>query len=518
MEKNEWLIQLFEFINSDKEYGVNARTLDYANELINQLSKIPNVELDEKDLHILEQILMIADQEYVLLWLSVLAEYTKCERIFYELTQYALSKRKLFSIETQFYIYSQLRAKAFGNSYSLDQYCNPNFDSWLFEIVSYYRNLFRDFLTPIEPNQRNRNLVFVVSDQVLGNNHSPTAFALSWCKYLVKQGKNVLLINTAEMLSSRGKIPFVGATANYVDSYSELSFFEYEDIKIPFFQCPKVMPDAEILQILLNTIHEVKPGYILSISDNIFSDLADKIVPVYSLSTSADMPRRHTKYRSLYRNLTDYEKHWMEIYGYNNNSLINTCFSFNLPVQKNHYSREEYGIPQDAFCMAVVGNRLDQELDDDFIKILLKVLENEKNYIFFIGKFDYEKMVNDNQMFKKKTTWLSYADDLLAVLELCDLYVNPKRLGGGTSAVFAMSLGKPVITLNYGDVSLNSGESFCVDDFEGMINSINKYIQDYAYYEAMSNLAKKRAKEVTDVNAIMRMQIKEIEQKEGLEG
>ncbi len=516
MLNNQWLFQLLEFVDDDKENGVTSKTLDYANNLIHQLDDLHSVKMYQKDIDILISLMNISNTDYVLFWLSVLAYYTKCESFFVYLAQYAFAYRKNYNIETQFYIYSQICAMTFLKNYSLENHFDLKYDDWLFEIVSYYREELKDYLYPIENHQRNNNLVFFISNQVLGSNHSPTIFALEWCKFLIEHGKNVMLINTAELLSQRGSIPFSATKANYVDSYSEVSYIDYEGIRVAFFQCPQTMPDINIIQILLNIVRDEKPGYILSIGDIIFSDLADKIIPVYSIGLSANLPRRYTKYLSLYRDLTDLEKCWMEKSAYKADSLINTCFAVNIPIQSTHLSREEIGIPIDSFCLAIVGNRLDYDLDEDFLNVLSDVLVNRNIFICFIGDFNYEKIRCKNPVFEKKTTRIPFVKDLLSILELSDLYVNPKRLGGGTSAVYAMSLGKPVVSLDYGDVYLNCGKAFCVDSFKAMMDSIIKYYTDSTYYESMSVLAKQRVEKVANVNSIMMMQIDEIEHREEL--
>ncbi len=81
----------------------------------------------------------------------------------------------------------------------------------------------------------------------------------------------------------------------------------------------------------------------------------------------------------------------------------------------------------------------------------------------------------------------------MAVCELADLYVNPTRKGGGTSAIYAMTAGKPIVTLKYGDVYKNCGEEFAVEDLANMNKLIRRYMVDFDYYNKMSERARNMA-------------------------
>lgn len=83
-------------------------------------------------------------------------------------------------------------------------------------------------------------------------------------------------------------------------------------------------------------------------------------------------------------------------------------------------------------------------------------------------------------------------------MEVCDLYVNPHRNGGGTSGVWALIQGKPVVTTPYGDVAANVGEEFWTESYETMSVLIQRYKNDADFYRMMSEKAKARAQILTD--------------------
>lgn len=104
-------------------------------------------------------------------------------------------------------------------------------------------------------------------------------------------------------------------------------------------------------------------------------------------------------------------------------------------------------------------------------------------------------------------------DDVLAILDNVDLYVNPDRIGGGTSVIEAMYKAIPVVTLDHGDVALGAGEEFWVHSYAEMTEKIIKYMNDIDYYNMMSKKAKERANYMLDSDGAFTDIIREFETK-----
>ena len=82
-------------------------------------------------------------------------------------------------------------------------------------------------------------------------------------------------------------------------------------------------------------------------------------------------------------------------------------------------------------------------------------------------------------------------------MEICDLYVNPPRLGGGFSVIEAFDKGKPGVYMKVGDVYTSGGEDFAVDTYDDMYNEIIRYKEDKVYYDEMAQKGRERAKLMT---------------------
>ena len=169
--------------------------------------------------------------------------------------------------------------------------------------------------------------------------------------------------------------------------------------------------------------------------------------------------------------------------------------------QKKILTREMLGISEDAFILAVVGARLSCEADDEFFDMLEGVANEEEIIIMMLGYFDRKDEIKQKYPeLYEKIIFEGFKDDILAYLGVCNLYVNPIRIGGGTSCVEAMDKGLPVVTTDNGDVAVNAGESFITENYETMQKLIIRYKKDNEFYKKQSELALSRAKELQDTD------------------
>jgi len=374
-------------------------------------------------------------------------------------------------------------------------------------IESLYEKIYEEFsyisegYSKIPKEQRDYNTVFVVTSQFLSVNHSPTKIALDVCYNLMKNlNKKVVLINTKEVLTSKGLMQMANITcASVFDYLNNVDGIEYKDIRIPFYQAEVNMPNEHEIINILNMLKKYKPSMIINVGTVLIGDLCSKIIPTVTIPLGVN---GHSKSTFYVINTEEDYKNYSSKHNRNKESFIITKKSaFELKPQKHIFSKEELGIPQNKFILAVIGNRLNREIDEEFLEVLEESCKLNNSYVLFIDNFNF----NESQGVKYKNLIsnyknMGYQEDLLATLENIDIYVNPKRKGGGTSAIYPMYLGKPVVTLNYGDVASITGTEFWVQDYKMMIDKINKYYTDTEFYNQKSNIAQKRAVELTDVS------------------
>ena len=72
-----------------------------------------------------------------------------------------------------------------------------------------------------------------------------------------------------------------------------------------------------------------------------------------------------------------------------------------------------------------------QIYQNEFITAMEKLYDRNIHMVF-AGYFDeYGNICRRHPGLKEHSTFVGYQDDILALTEIIDLYVNPKRVGGG---------------------------------------------------------------------------------------
>lgn len=183
-----------------------------------------------------------------------------------------------------------------------------------------------------------------------------------------------------------------------------------------------------------------------------------------------------------------------------NDTIIEGKFTFSLKDRTEFISRKDVGISEDSFVVCMVGARLNKEISDEIWTEIEQLLIEDYNVeVALIGGFDgINEVVAKYPKLEGKIKNLGFCTDALSRIDLCDLYINPIRKGGATSAVEAMSLGVPVLTVNYGDVAGTVGQEFYCETVSDYVRIIEKYINDKSFYLCQSKLAKEKADILTD--------------------
>lgn len=265
------------------------------------------------------------------------------------------------------------------------------------------------------------------------------------------------------------------------------------------------MPSYNIILYIIEFVKQTKPYFILNIGGgSIVSDLCSNIVPVLSMSVVfSGLPTTTSKLSILGRKVR--EEGWMSLMeaGYDRDSIIESRFTFDLIEKHSVITRKQLQLPEDKFLLLIVGIRLDTDITDEFISYMKQTFIYD-THIVFAGIFNqYDNFCDRNDQLRENSTYIGYCEDMLALNSICDLYVNPKRFGGGFSIIEAFHEGKPGVTINTGDVATSGGSDFCVEDYDEMVKTIVRYIQDKDFYDNMSEKAIERARIMTDSKSAM---------------
>lgn len=394
------------------------------------------------------------------------------------------------------------------------------------QLAKLYVELFWSFAKAIGVSKRNyislperdHQLVFVFTSQVLGMEHAPTKTLLDRCYVLKKyMHKKVYIINTAMQIPEKGQAPFYRlVNAEYAEILSGLSQLEFCGEKFDFYQCENKMPDLEIMAQIIRLVKQKKPMYLVAIGgSDICADLCGLFVPQITVSTVfSKLAVSCGEYQMIDKDITIHDKDILNILGISPEKVKRTMFTFSFKAQTHHFTREQLGLPSEKFILLVVGWRLDEEIDPEFLDMLEQVITlSNAVSVAFMGVFhSYEERLEGYPNLKKNSINLGKQMDALAVTECCDLYVNPKRNGGGSSISEALYLGLPAVTLPAGDAFVAAGEEFGVVDFQEMEKQILRYYSDKAYYAQMAKKARSRGELLLDSSSSFGNALWEIEQ------
>lgn len=129
--------------------------------------------------------------------------------------------------------------------------------------------------------------------------------------------------------------------------------------------------------------------------------------------------------------------------------------------------------------VAIVGNRLDLELDSEFFKSLEKCVKILPNIQFkIIGEQPNINLISEKLL--KNIEFTNFINNLEEYfLKNIDFYLNPKRQGGGHSAIIAIKANIPIITLPFGDVYSSIEKKYHINSF----NEITDFIKEYSLNE-----------------------------------
>lgn len=428
-----------------------------------------------------------------------------------------MENEDLFRANNQFFMWMQLKRIQLlkSNVSGTSGYMKKLYDS----AYRGYENELKTYLTPIPKTERNPNRILVLTIQFLRERHAPTRTTLERCYTIGKSmGRELRVINTREQMSMYGGIPiYQPYYRNVLKEYNKLSEFTYKNYTFSFYQPSVEMPQRDEMIKIIEEIREWKPYMIICIGGgSIIGDLCSYIVPTLTIPvTFSTIAARRNQFVVVGRAIRKDEWKELEKEGYSKENVIESTFTFDLNPQKTTLTRQILHLPEDKFLLVVVGIRLDYEIDDTFIKAMAQTFPFS-THLVFAGYFErYAEFCEKYPELRQNSTFLGYQNDILALMEICDICINPYRVGGGFSIAEAFYKGKPGITVDYGDVAAAAGKEFCVSSYKEMVKEIIHYIQEPDYYKQKSILAKKRAEEITDSVKAMQNILIEAEQREG---
>ena len=358
-------------------------------------------------------------------------------------------------------------------------------------------------IPPAKVGRREEKLVAVVIDQMLSLKHSPTKLIIMYVNkikeiypdYQIKiYVEDNFRPNLTELISPHNYCSAISHSLKAVHQKAlnneiEIVYSNPEDMKKQRLNNliaeiiaynPEIILTTSYISLAANILYQHYPIVYLSLGAVNYSLDAD-----IHLYADIDTVVKNNAQNKMIKTERIYQ--------------IDYGVEFDRPVKR--IKRSDYNLCRDDFVLITVGNRLDAELDQDreFIDTICSFIAEQKNISWLIvgsGRFNYLHQNYCQLITDSKIINIKYEEDLLALYNICDLYVNPNRKGGGYSIAMAMQVGLPVVILNRpsdGLVYVGKDNSSGYNYTE-YIKEILKLYQDRAYYIARSQLMRERIK------------------------
>lgn len=337
----------------------------------------------------------------------------------------------------------------------------------------------------IPKKERNSKNLIIFTEQLGRLQHSPTHIVLEFCYILQeKLGYNVKVITCTSNMALPPQLWVY--TQGFYGRKEKKFIYEYRGTKLSVYNYAMNNTTNEEYCEMYKEIYDWKPYFCLNLGViNPIADIPKKFTDIATLGMTINCPVSEAQILLREKKRSDkLEKEYSaELKAYQKQIFIEKSMPPIIIRDGIRLTREELGLPNDKFIIAIVGNRLDTEVDDTFINVIKNILYDNSNVVFaFIGKVKKIKKYLENEAIDNRVFYMGYCENLIGVYAAIDLYLNPPRIGGGFSAAMALEAGIPVVTLPDCDVSYYTGEPFCVSGTEEMQYVINKYIEDNMFY------------------------------------
>ncbi len=410
-------------------------------------------------------------------------------------------------------VYSQLMRSSFvGKSVGLD--LAPLYK---LTIESFCReNAERCLVQPLQGNGNEEFAVFI-TNQFVSSLHGPTLTVLNYASALKQIGMHPIVICTTSVAKSTHlvyPIPtpiFFGTVRDEYFASNTLFDLDLNQTQpnpagaavqcwgqqFDFMQTTPMDDPAHLVD-LVNFINQLNPRFIIGVGGlNPVLEFIAKARPVLSVPCVTSLVLPIYAVPVLHRDLTEHDQQRIEKLG-----IQHPVLSSRLPFRLRQFDCvKTSSIDDKVLKFVVVGYRLEDEIRGEFMQTMLAIKQQYPQASFvLIGPTaiaDYPAALEHCTLF---TGRISNAIELIAD---CHFMLNPKRQGGGTSAVEALSLGIPVLTQAYGDVFQYIGDPFVFETDAQRLEFIQQYLSDPEFAAAYQDICLETAAQATNTAAIV---------------
>lgn len=351
--------------------------------------------------------------------------------------------------------------------------------------ITALRNVLYEHIEWIPYDKRNPNKVIMFASPLLSERHAPTYKMLNLYRIMEELGYDITVISISTSDIANITSNCFRNTYTYTSLFTESGSFSQQmagvDVKGIHLEVTR-NDFFESAYALLNVVKKCNPLFCIEFgSDDFLVDLCREITDIISFPMTLSIPANKANiYIAVRKGVAE---KWEAVLPTNKRVLF-TDYKDNIEIECSEEKKTVIEKNND-FLAAIVGNRLDEEVTEEYMDMLENVLEqiNELKIIFVGECKEIEKRLSMKEN-KDRYIFVGYVYNLEELIRTFDVYINTPRAGGGSSARMAIKAGIPVITLPECDVAYNVGPDFCVSSISEMGERLIRYCRDKDYYRA----------------------------------
>ncbi len=449
---------------------------------------------------------------------------------------YRIAFREDMSLEKCWQIYWNLN-RAFFVTAGL-QLRSGSLDELYCYIFDFVKSLINMSARPFIPADRRRaDRVVMITSQFLKVGHAPTRRVLDYSYTLQHEfGMQVTIINDGGMHyyehpELEGVVSF-----NFLDEYNSADHIDYRGERFEFLQIGALMPDIDVIAQLIDIVYSINPAFVFNIGgSSLAADLCDSFTTVASLPCAFSLPVSCCSNLLLGRRLEGDAKAQADgaaadidtrllppgrgpIMPYQR--VIETRFNYVFNDPGVTYTRESFELGAEDFVACAVGHRLNDEISEDFIRAVSEAVAKDSGSralkIVFVGNLASNERILDmvpediREKCRDRFVFTGPLEGASAFVKLADITLNPERSGGGRAAFEGYCFGKPSVSLRKGDAYWAGVYEFGAQTWKDYTELILKLKSDTTFYAEMSELARRRAAELSDITATQRKMLDDL--------
>ncbi|WP_217596219.1 hypothetical protein [Cohnella sp. GbtcB17] len=273
--------------------------------------------------------------------------------------------------------------------------------------------------------------------------------------------------------------------ANFLQPKYPLSLFgvsegQKEKIRMHFpepiyLHYPKAVTMRERQQEILDLISEINPYGIFDITDELgfissyyYRDYPTVHIPARKIRESSSFFHRFVVSKNLPVDV---------LAPIREDQILAVPLFVEYVLPKREFKRNEYGFKSDDILVVTVGYRLNVDISPELVDMFCtEISTNPKVKWICVAPSEHHYIVeNYRHLCGTQIFFWGHEDDLPGLYGMCDIYLNPKRFGGGLSIAWAMQHGLALAAPIGADASMMyAGVELVVRDEKELVSYVMK--------------------------------------------